>query len=852
MYAGAAGALAWGARRNTPGILLATAFLLVASSFADGFLLRGADDSGAFHVVATAAVTFQPVAFLPAVFWGFAAAFPQIKVFGWVGRFASTAQKASWLIGIALLGANVLAAIFDTNAWSLFGRYDDRQLFWLVLFVLLLPTFPFLLWKMRFATPDERRRGRLLLAGIAAGAMPILIVVVAMAAWPAFARFVRQPTPFLIAQVVVYSALLSMPVTTAYAVHVRRALDVKFVIRKAVQYALARYTLIAVASTPFTGLVFMFVRNRDLTLSELVSGPEGLALVGVGIVGLLTLQLRSRLIERIDRYFFREQYDAHLILHGLVEGTRTVQSVLDLETLLTREIDRALHVDRIGLFCWNATAAMFVSQTGVAGPLPPQGSLVQRLQRLRRPAGRLEIDTTDLESGGSGLSDEDKRWVADGGFGLLVPFRASRGGLIGWIALGDKRSEGPYTKEDYLLLEAVGSAAGAVLEARLLAPSRTATAAAAAVPCGECGAVVPFGAEACQECGAGVSTVALVPDGAASPSANLKGPVVDADRAVICGVCGVVAPVGVETCEDCRVDMGPLDLPVVIGGKFRIEQRIGSGGMGVVYRAHDLDLLRPVAVKTLRRTAPSLVLRMRREARAMAAISHPNLAMIYGAESWRGMPILIVEYLSGGTLADRLKHGPLPLSATLDIGISIAEVTHTLHTAGILHRDIKPSNIGFTTDGTLKLLDFGLARIAESAQPLDSMLRSGASHASQSDAVNLPGPDHTTTGAIVGTVPYLPPEAVRGASPDPAFDVWAICVLLYEAVAGVNPLRGPTIAESMERISQPKVPDIREFVPSIPDAVAKFFGTALRSERRFRPSSGRVLVKRLTSLRSSL
>src|SRR5207253_8576282 len=128
-----------------------------------------------------------------------------------------------------------------------------------------------------------------------------------------------------------------------------------------------------------------------------------------------------------------------------------------------------------------------------------------------------------------------------------------------------------------------------------------------------------------------------------------------------------------------------------------------------------------VAIKTLPRVSPEHAMRLRREARAMAAVQHRHLALIYGVETWRGTPLLVVEYLDGGTLADRLKAGPLAIDGVRELGISLCGALHSMHRSGVLHRDIKPSNIGFTREGVPKQLDFGLAMLANQTAWLDAV-----------------------------------------------------------------------------------------------------------------------------------
>ena len=158
-------------------------------------------------------------------------------------------------------------------------------------------------------------------------------------------------------------------------------------------------------------------------------------------------------------------------------------------------------------------------------------------------------------------------------------------------------------------------------------------------------------------------------------------------------------------------------MPHVLRGMFRLEQRLGAGGMGVVYRAVDLQPRArrrdQDAAADGRRAGPA---RLRKEARAMAMVAHPNLAVIYGIETWRDMPFLVEEYLAGGTLAHGCRCARPSLAEALQLGITLADALEHLHAAGILHCDIKPSNIGFTQHGVVKLLDFGLARLLRDAR----------------------------------------------------------------------------------------------------------------------------------------
>ena len=235
----------------------------------------------------------------------------------------------------------------------------------------------------------------------------------------------------------------------------------------------------------------------------------------------------------------------------------------------------------------------------------------------------------------------------------------------------------------------------------------------------------------------------------------------------------------------------------------------------------------------------------------MAALSHPNLAMIYGIEFYRGIPMLVVEYLAGGTLADRLRRGPLPWHDAVALGATLADVVDRMHGAGILHRDIKPSNVGFTAEGVPKLLDFGLARAVEAVRELDRTEPARPPEAPpvrgmvEGDATE---DDLTGAGAVAGTVAYLSPEAIRGDAPDPSFDLWGVSVVLFEAIAGVNPAKGREESPAISALVVEGVPDIRRFAPSCPEALVEFFQEALHADRTRRPATGRALARRLRAL----
>ena len=218
----------------------------------------------------------------------------------------------------------------------------------------------------------------------------------------------------------------------------------------------------------------------------------------------------------------------------------------------------------------------------------------------------------------------------------------------------------------------------------------------------------------------------------------------------------------------------------------------------------------------------------------MAAVSHPNLEVIFSVESWRSTPLLVVEYLSGGSLADRLQGRTLEVQEATRISTELCDAVACLHRMGILHRDIKPANIGFTGTGEVKLLDFGLACMLEAAAA-DFLEEENVNHIHTS--ANLNSLAFTNEGQIVGTLSYLSPEGVNGASPTPAVDLWALSLVFYEMLAGRNPFPVDDAGGMLKRILLDDMPDVREYAPHVPEFIAMFLKSALSRDSDRRPSN---------------
>lgn len=732
----------------------------------------------------------RPDAFQAAMLWFFASEFPQPARRGWLTFVITGGLVLTLALGIAL---SVLDGIVtfgsgarDAGALSELARSVQRHSemssdwFFTLQFLSLAPLLVLLPLKFQECDEDERRRFKWLAWGIAVGILPLILEVFFSTAVDGYVEATRVSPYRETKGALIFAALAILPVVAAYAALVQQTLQLRVAIGLALQYMLARSVVRALGMAPIVLIAFLVFTNRDRSVADLLAGTPGaaIALTAVGAIGLNVW--RRRLMWLVDRQFFREPVDTKAALISFAEGAREARTTEMFATQVRAAVEHTFHATRVAVAIAGRDDALHAEETGTV-PLSRQSVLAQLISGTDHP---LVIEDSALALV-SRLRDQDQQWLNQTQARLVVPLRGSDGNLLGAVAMGPKRGEQDYSAGDRAILSAAGVSWGLTLE-RLLS-------------WGTGDPLVMFAEPPGWEC-------------------------------LTCS--RIMAPDATE-CR-CGGVLQRAAVPLHLGDRLTFLERIGAGGMGVVYKAVDNRIRQERAVKTMSRTEAGLAARLRQEAQAMAAATHPNLAIVHGLEIWRDVPLLVMEYLPGGTLASRLRQAPVAPATAISWGLQLALALEAVHHAGMLHRDIKPSNIGFTADGTPKLLDFGLARLI----PVDPALASTLSTRADSSASLSSDP-----AAIRGTPAYLSPEILAGGEPCERDDLWSFSLTLLEMCLGTNPLQGATVPATVMRVLA-EHQRVADYAHKLPGNLPRLFRVLL-GPYSSRPARARELIDRL-------
>ena len=818
---GAMGALLLlGGREDRRALALGGFFLATATSWSDGplhSLWKG--DPSRYGLLALVDAT-ELSAFMPYFLWVFVREFPSPPP---DRRRYQLMVHASAAAGLALFAVNLLRFGLlqgglqeASKALDVFVPDEPRELFYKVVDLLTAAALLVLPWKAWQAQGPERRRARVFLQLLALCFSPAFGFLVIYLVAPGAKGFFDTHKHLLFWVVTcVMAPGLVLPAAVSYAVLVHRVLDVKLIARRALQYVLTRSMVSVLVAIPAMALAAYVAAHSEKSVAYLFSGARVQLLLAAVLVGAAALRYRKPLLDAVDRRFFREQYDARQILGLLVERIRSIRDSASLANLVSREIDLALHLERAALLALEARSGVLLDPRNRTRRLDSSSALALLLSNASAP---LEVDLESPRSPLLKLPERDRRWLAESGFRLLVPILSRDGLLLGVLGLGEKKSGLPFLKEDRQLLHAIASNAAWVLELE-------------------------------SEQILGSSQTPVEPDDPTPPELLL--PVTEPAKE--CLKCGAIHAAYTVFCGHCSKKLEVSLVPYVLPGKFRFERRLGTGGMGVVYCGCDLTLGRRVAIKTLRHVSTEDVLRLLREARAAATVSHPHLAPVYEMERWQGTPLLVMELLEGGTLAQRLLREKLSPRETVDLGIAMAGALTQLHGANILHRDVKPSNIGYTRDGVPKLMDFGIARVIGLGEEEDDELFDDEDPTiaslypwSQEDESRP-----TVPFRFAGTLSYLSPETARGEPAARTSDLWGLAMVLYECLLGRKIFTGPQ-SQVLARIRSGLVPDFSQILPEHDEALGDFFRAALHRSPARRPASAEEMRRRLEEVQERL
>jgi hypothetical protein len=570
----------------------------------------------------------------------------------------------------------------------------------------------------RLTDINERRRIRIVVFGSGAGLLALAQLILLLG--PPTFRGTLFETIFLSSPAVVVSVVLLclvFPFSFVYSILRHRLFDVRVIIRQGIQYALARGVLLSIIPLLVVSLLADIILHGDQSLAGIVRS-RGWIYAVIGALAIIVYLKRQGWLNHIDRLFFRDQFDAQCVLQDVIQRVKSARDLNAASYEVVGQIHRALHSEFVCLLHREADQSEFRSIA-----CEPAGYTRTHFHKDAKLISLLRVMEKPLQfSGSTWLADkfqDEAIQFEEQNIDLVVPIVMGTESAESMLVLGAKRSEEPYSREDERLLTAI-AASLELLSARSVAQPD---------------------AEGFQEC----------------PT---------------CGACFNWAE---SRCNQDGSELVRIQMPRFLIGRYRLDRRIGSGGMGTVYAGVDDALNRPTAIKVIRPELvqnPHVTTRFQQEARAAAALVHRNVITIYDFGVERGYPFIIMELLAGRTLRTELdRTKPFSPNRTIEIMDGVCGAVEEAHRRKLLHRDLKPENIFLTetpTGEVIKVLDFGLVKALETS-------------------IKSNDPTRLASSMIAGTPYYMAPEQLTGETATQATDVWALGVMAYEMLVGVHP-----------------------------------------------------------------
>jgi hypothetical protein len=605
---------------------------------------------------------------------------------------------------------------------------------------------------LRARDEDERRRAGLIALGSLAGILPYLVL-----RWAAAIGLTQADYGGVYG--ILPAALI--PIAVAYAILKHHLFDIHVVVRRGLQYLVARNVLRFILALPAVALAYSLVTNANRTVGEAILHNS--IFITLTVLIALVLRFRERLSSWLDRRFFREIYPQERILLNLIDSLLTVGAAPEMGRRVVEELTQALHPESVYFFYFaaenKAYLAGFATDTRADGICIPEGTALPTfLAKSERPVQVQALPTV-------GVPPMSWTWLRTLGTDLIVPLHRAGGTTAGFLLLGSKKSEQPYSPRDHNLLLGLARQMALVyenllLQDQLLQQQRTNERMRARVE------------------GAGTNWLQE------------------------CLQCGRCFDYSVRTCSEDGIEL-VLSLPVqrVIDGRYRLDQVVGRGGMGTVFAARDLRLDRQVAVKLVqagRISESAWLRRFSREARALSRLQHENVVLTYDfGVVEEEAAYLIMEFVSGSTLRTEIDSGELPAATAASWFHQLLEGVKAAHAAGIVHRDLKPENVLIARceagPRRVKIADFGVAKWLKP----------------DPESVSL-----TLPGTIVGSLNYMSPEQLAGQPVDTRSDIFSIGVMAFEVLTGRVPFGGATYPERVASF----LPDAEHFWTRLQDA----------------------------------